>query len=105
MNKTTEKTKTTQQTKTGEQAPEVAPATTETETQLTRSEEPTTGTAPVATGSEPPKEREYPRNVQEANLSLMLHSPRLFSDLANYFKAELLPEKPTARLWELMSRG
>ena len=105
MNKTTEKTKTTQQTKTGEQAPEVAPATTETETQLSRSEEPTTEAPPVTTGSEPPEEREYTRNVEETNLSLMLHNPRLFSELAHYFKPELFAEKPTAQLWKLMSRG
>src|ERR1039458_3796088 len=103
MNKTTDKTKTPQQTKTGEQASEAAPAPTETETQLTRSEEPTIESPPVATDS--PKEREYTRNIEETNLSLLIHSPRLFSELAHYFKAGLFAEKPTAQLWNLMSRG
>src|SRR5674476_315611 len=105
MNKTTDKTKTPQQTTTGEQAPEAAPAPTETETQPTRSEEPTTEAPPVTTGSEPPKEREYTRNVEETNLSLMLRSPRLFSELSHYLKVGLFAEKPTGQLWNLMSRG
>src|ERR1035441_10109205 len=95
MNKTTDKTKTPQGTKTGEQAPEAAPATTETETQPTKSEEPTIESPPVATDS--PKERHYTLNVEETNLALMLHSPRLFSELSNYFKAGLFADKQIGR--------
>ena len=64
-----------------------------------------TETPLVTTGSEPPEQREYTRNVEETNLSLMLHSPRLYSELSHYFKPELFAEKPTAQLWKLMSRG
>ena len=105
MNKTTEKTKTTQGTKTGEQAHDTAPAASETQTQPTETKEPPTETPLVTTGSEPPEQREYTRNVEETNLSLMLHSPRLYSELSHYFKPELFAEKPTAQLWKLMSRG
>jgi hypothetical protein len=34
-----------------------------------------------------------------------LHSPRLFSELSNYFKAGLFADKPTGQLWNLMARG
>jgi hypothetical protein len=61
MNKTTDKTKTPQQTKTGEQTPDAAPATSQTETQPAKTEGPPT----VPAGSEPPKDREYTRNVEE----------------------------------------
>ena len=105
MNKTTDKTKTPQGTKTGEQAPEAAPATTETETQPTRSEEPTIESQPVAKANETKNDRLYTLNVEETNLALMLHSPRLFSELSNYFKAGLFADKPTGQLWNLMSRG
>ena len=105
MNKTTDKTKTPQGTKTGEQAPEAAPATTETETQPTRSGEPTIESQPVAKANETKNDRLYTLNVEETNLALMLHSPRLFSELSNYFKAGLFADKPTGQLWNLMSRG
>jgi hypothetical protein len=70
-------------------------------TQATATEEP----AEAHLGPENPKAREYARNVEETNLSLMLHNPRLFSELSHYFKSELFADKPTGQLWKLMSRG
>ena len=70
MNKTTDKTQT---------------------TQATTTEEP----AEAPPGPENPKAREYTRNIEETNLSLMMHNPRLFSELSHYFKPELFAEKAT----------
>jgi hypothetical protein len=105
MNKTTDKTKTPQQTKTGEQTPEAAPAPTETETQLTMTEGPPTETPLVTEKPKTKGDREYTRNVEETNLSLLIHNPRLYSELSHYFKAGLFVEKPNAQLWKLMARG
>ena len=50
-------------------------------------------------------QRDYTHNVEESNLSLMLHNPRLFSELSGYFKPELFEQKSASQLWKLISGG
>jgi len=74
-------------------------------TQPTTTDERATEPPPVSANADTQSTREYTRNVEESNLSLMLHNPRLFSELSEYFKPELFAAKPTSQLWKLMSKG
>jgi hypothetical protein len=60
---------------------------------------------PAATDSGNTTQRDYTRDIEESNISLMLHNPRLFSELSGYFKPELFSHKPASQLWKLISKS
>lgn len=60
---------------------------------------------PVSENANTQQTRQYTRTIEETIISLMLFIPRLFSELARYFRPELFTTRAARQLLKLMSRG